>query len=349
METININGRQVGSEQRIYIIAEISANHNHDIQEAIDLIRIAKESGADAVKIQTYTADTMTINCTNEYFQIGKGTIWEGKNLYELYGEAYTPWDWTPRLVEEAQKVGITLFSSPFDSTSVDFLENLNMPVYKIASFELVDHPLIARVARTGKPVIMSTGMGTLLEIAEAVEELEANGCHQYALLKCTSSYPAPAKEANLARIAHMAEAFQCPVGLSDHTMGSTVPAVAVGLGACIIEKHFTKSRLVPGPDSEFSLEPDEFEAMVDAVRIAEQAVGQVTYQLTEKEQNSRVFRKSIFVVKDIEVGEELTSKNTRIIRPGYGMVPKHFNQVMGRKAKVRIKRGTPLEWMMVS
>ena len=345
----SIEGKQIGNSCQAYIIAEISANHNHSIQEAIDLIHIAKNCGADAVKIQTYTADTITIDCDNEYFQIGKGSLWEGKNLYKLYKEASMPWDWTPRLIQEANKVGITLFSSPFDSTSVDFLENLDMPAYKIASFELVDHPLIAHVAKTGKPVIMSTGMGSLREIAEAVEVLEDNGCKNYALLKCTSSYPAPADEANLARIPHMAEAFQCPVGLSDHTMGATVPAVAVGLGACIIEKHFTKSREVPGPDSEFSMEPHEFKAMVDAVRIAEQAVGTVTYKLTEKEKSSRVFRKSIFVVENIEAGEVFTSQNIRVIRPGYGMEPKYLDQVIGKTAKAKIKKGSPLNRKLIT
>ena len=349
MNSISIDGRLIGTGQPTYVIAEISANHNHDIQEAIDLIHIAKECGADAVKIQTYTPDTMTIDCDNEHFQIGKGTIWEGKNLYELYGEAYMPWEWTPRLIEEAKKVGITIFSSPFDTTAVDFLEELDMPAYKIASFELVDHPLIARVAKTGKPVIMSTGMGTLREISEAVEVLESNGCSQYALLKCTSSYPAPVEEANLARIKHMAEAFQVPVGLSDHTMGSIVPAVAVGLGAGIIEKHFTKSRDIEGPDSTFSMEPAEFKEMVGAVHMAEKAVGKVTYELTEKEKNSRAFRKSIFVVEEVETGDVLTHENIRIIRPGGGMEPKYFEQILGRTVIGRIKRGTPLSWDLIS
>ena len=343
--SITIDSHAIGHSEPCYVIAEISANHHHDIQEAIDLIHIAKDSGADAVKIQTYTPETLTIDCQNEYFQIGKGTIWEGKNLYQLYAEAYMPWDWTPRLIEESKKIGITLFSSPFDSTSVDFLENLDMPAYKIASFELVDHPLIARVAKTGKPVIMSTGMGTLEEIEEAVEVLKTNGCSEYALLKCTSSYPAPANEANLARIADMAERFQCPVGLSDHTMGASVPTVAVGLGACIVEKHFTKSRAIPGPDSGFSMEPDEFKKMVQSVRIAEQAVGEITYELTDKEKNSRIFRKSIFVVENIKAGETLSPKNTRVIRPGYGMEPKYIDQVMGKTAKTNIEKGSPLTW----
>ena len=345
MKPISINGKHIGCGNPTFIIAEISANHNQDIQEAIDLIHIAKQCGADAVKIQTYTPGTMTIDCDNKYFQIGKGTIWEGKNLYELYGEAYTPWDWTPRLIEEANKIGITLFPTPFDSSSVDFLEDLNMPAYKIASFELVDHQLIARVAQTGKPVIMSTGMGTLEEIAEAVEVLEANGCSEYALLKCTSSYPAPVEEANLVRMQHMAETFRVPIGLSDHTMGSAVAVTAVALGACIIEKHFTKSRDVVGPDSSFSMEPCEFKQMVEAVRVAEKAVGEVTYELTEKEKNSRVFRRSLFVVEPIAAGEELTRENIRVIRPGYGLAPKFLEDVLGRTAKQDIPRGTPLCW----
>jgi len=349
MKPISINGKHIGCGNPTFIIAEISANHNQDIQEAIDLIHIAKQCGADAVKIQTYTPGTMTIDCDNKYFQIGKGTIWEGKNLYELYGEACTPWDWTPGLMEEANKIGITLFSTPFDSSSVDFLEDLNMPAYKIASFELVDHQLIARVAQTGKPVIMSTGMGTLEEIAEAVEVLEANGCSEYALLKCTSSYPAPVEEANLVRMQHMAETFRVPIGLSDHTMGSAVAVTAVALGACIIEKHFTKSRDVVGPDSSFSMEPCEFKQMVEAVRVAEKAVGEVTYELTEKEKNSRVFRRSLFVVEDIKAGDLITEGNIRVIRPGYGLAPKFLDEVLGRIASQDIPRGTPLKLELLS
>jgi len=349
MSCLSINNRIISNNQPCYIIAEVSANHHHEIQEAIDLIHIAKDCGADAVKIQTYTPDTLTIDCDNKHFKIGKGSIWEGQNLYQLYAEAFMPWEWTPRLIEEAKQADITLFSSPFDNTSVDFLGALNMPAYKIASFELVDHPLIARVAQTGKPVIMSTGMGTLREISEAVEVLLANGCDQYALLKCTSSYPALANEANLARIAHMAETFQVPIGLSDHTMGSTVPIAAVALGACIVEKHFTKSRSVAGPDSSFSMEPGEFKEMVQAIRIAEQAIGHVTYDLTEKEKSSRVFRKSIFVVKDIAAGEKLTTDNTRVIRPGYGMEPKLLDKVIGLTASQNLKRGTPLHWDSLS
>ena len=347
-QPIEIAGRLIGPGYPTYIIAEISANHNHDIKEAIDLINIASDCGADAVKIQTYTPDTMTIDCDNEHFRIGKGTVWEGKNLYELYGEAYTPWEWLPELQVAANKVGITLFSTPFDQTSVDFLEQHNVPAHKIASFELTDHALLRAVARTGKPVIMSTGMGTLTEITESVGVLQENGCKQFALLKCTSAYPASPEEANLARIKHMKEAFHVPVGLSDHTMGSTVSALAVSLGASIVEKHFTKSRAVEGPDSSFSLEPNELRELVEAVRVAEKAVGQVTYELTEKEKNSRVFRRSLFAVKDIKAGELLNSTNVRNIRPGYGLAPKHEVAVIGRKAKQAILRGTPLSWELI-
>ena len=347
-QPIEIAGRLIGPGHPTYVIAEISANHNHDINEAIDLINIAAECGADAVKIQTYTPDTMTINCDNEHFTIGKGTVWEGKNLYELYSEAYTPWEWLPELQVAAHQAGITLFSTPFDSTSVDFLEQHNVPAHKIASFELTDHSLLQAVARTGKPVIMSTGMGTLSEITESVEVLRENGCNQFALLKCTSAYPASPEEANLARIKHMEDAFNVPVGLSDHTMGNTVSALAVSLGACVVEKHFTKSRAVEGPDSSFSLEPDELRELVKAIRVAEKAVGRVTYELTEKENNSRVFRRSLFVVKDIKAGEVFSSTNVRIIRPGCGLAPKHEGVVLGRQAKQAILRGTPLSWELI-
>jgi pseudaminic acid synthase len=338
----------IGRGHPTYVIAEISANHNQDINEAIDLIKIAADCGADAVKIQTYTPETMTINCDNKYFTIGKGSPWEGRNLFELYGEAYTPWEWLPELQAAASDAGITLFSTPFDKTAVDFLEQHNVPAHKIASFELTDHPLLREVARTRKPVIMSTGMATLLEIAEAVDVLKANGCEQLALLKCTSSYPAPAEEANLARIPHMGDAFNAVVGLSDHTMGSLVPALAVGLGASIIEKHFTKSRDVKGPDSSFSLEPIELKSMVDAVRIAEKAIGRVTYDLTEKEVNSRAFRRSLFAVTDIKAGEAFSPANVRVIRPSDGLEPKHADLIFDRNAKQAIARGTPLSWGII-
>ncbi|MCP4848681.1 MAG: pseudaminic acid synthase [Verrucomicrobiaceae bacterium] len=342
---IEIAGQSIGGGHPAYVIAEISANHNQDIGEAKELIGIAKNCGADAVKLQTYTPDTLTIDCDNEWFQIGKGTLWEGKNLYQLYGEAYTPWEWHEALFAHAKEVGITLFSSPFDESAVEFLEGLDVPAYKIASFEMVHHPLIRKVAETGKPVIISTGMASLAEISEAVEVFRAAGGRELALLKCTSAYPAPAEEVNLRRIPHMAEAFGVPVGLSDHTMGSTVPAAAVALGACIIEKHFTRSRETPGPDSAFSLEPDEFKAMIDAVRMAEAAVGSVNYSLTDKEVASRVFRRSLFVVEDIEQGAVFTAQNVRIVRPGYGLAPKHIDKVLGKSASRNIARGAPLTW----
>jgi pseudaminic acid synthase len=260
-----------------YIIAEISANHNGSLETALEMVRIAKASGADAVKIQTYTADTLTLDCDNEYFRIKGGTLWDGQTLHALYQEAHTPWDWHHAIFAEAKKEGIDCFSTPFDETAVDFLEQFDPPCHKIASFELVHHPLLKKVAQTGRPVILSTGMATLREIAAAVEILRANGCGELALLKCTSSYPAPPEEANLARIPHMAAAFDCLAGLSDHTMGTAVPVAAVTLGAKIIEKHFCRSRSEPGPDSAFSLEPSEFKEMVESVRIAEKAVGRVT------------------------------------------------------------------------
>ena len=257
-----IGAKEIGKGSPVYIVAEISANHNQDFEQAVRLLHAAKEAGADAVKLQTYTPDTITIDCDNEYFRIGKGTLWEGKNLYQLYGEAYTPWEWQPKLKQIANELGLDLFSTPFDPTAVDFLEDMNVPVHKIASFEIVDLPLVRYIAQTGKPIIMSTGMATLAEIEEAVQTIWATGNTQLILLKCTSAYPAPPEEMNLRTIPHLAEAFGVPVGLSDHTLGIAVPVAAVALGACIVEKHFTLSRDVPGPDSAFSLEPHEFKAM---------------------------------------------------------------------------------------
>nr|HPM11837.1 pseudaminic acid synthase [Paludibacter sp.] len=322
---ISINNRSVGSSSPVYIIAELSANHNQDFEQAVQLIKSAKEAGADAIKLQTYTPDTITIDCDNEYFRIGKGTLWEGRNLYDLYKEAYTPWEWQPKLKQVANDLGMDLFSTPFDNTAVEFLEKMDVPAYKIASFELVDIPLIQRVAKTGKPIIMSTGMATLAEIDEAVQAAREAGCKELALLKCTSGYPADPAEMNLRTIPHMTEAFGLPVGLSDHTLGIAVPVAAIALGACIVEKHFTLSRSVPGPDSAFSLEPHEFKAMVEAIRITEKAMGVVNYAVTEKEAASRVFRRSLFVVKDMKAGETFTSENLRSIRPGYGLAPKYL------------------------
>lgn len=347
-QTFAINGRSIGPTHPTYIIAEMSANHNQQFDEAVKIIAAAKEAGADAVKLQTYTPDTITIDSDKPPFQIGKGTIWEGKNLYKLYGEAFTPWEWQPKLFEAAADLGLDCFSSPFDETAVSFLETLNPPAYKIASFENVDLPLIRRIAQTGKPIIMSTGMATLAEIDEAVQTTRTAGATDLALLKCTSAYPAPAEEMNLRTIPHMAEAFQVPVGLSDHTLGITVPVTAVALGACIIEKHFTLSRAVPGPDSAFSLEPEEFRAMVTAVRTAEKALGQVSYTITPREESSRVFRRSLFVVQDMKAGEPFTAENVRSIRPGYGLHTRYLGQIIGRFAAQNIERGTPLDWSLV-
>jgi pseudaminic acid synthase len=343
-----IGNRIIEENYPVYIIAELSANHNQDFDQAVQLIKAAKEAGADAIKLQTYTADTMTIDCDNKYFRIGKGTIWEGKNLYELYKEAYTPWDWQSKLKEIANDLGMDLFSTPFDETAVDFLEKMDVPAYKIASFELVDIPLIQYVAGTGKPIIISTGMATLAEIDEAVTAAREAGCKEIAILKCTSAYPADPAEMNLRTIPHLAETFGVPVGLSDHTLGFAVPVAAVVLGTCIIEKHFTLSRAIPGPDSAFSLEPHEFKAMVDAIRTAEKALGKVSYAVSEHEAASRVFRRSLFIVKDMNAGETFTTENVRSIRPGYGLHTRFKKDVIGRKASQQISRGAPLKWRLI-
>ncbi|MBW2660705.1 MAG: pseudaminic acid synthase [Deltaproteobacteria bacterium] len=346
-EHIVINKRQISKGKPSYIIAEMSANHNQDFNQAVRIIEAAKEAGADAVKLQTYTPDTITIDCDNDYFRI-KGTIWEGKNLYDLYGEVYTPWEWQPKLKEIANDLGMDLFSTPFDHTAVDFLEKMDVPVYKVASFELVDILLLRRIAQTGKPIIMSTGMATLSEIDEAVSVIREAGGSQLALLKCTSAYPAPHDEMNLRTISHLAEAFGVPTGLSDHTLGIAVPVAAVALGACIIEKHFTLSRDIPGPDSAFSLQPDEFKEMVDAIRTAEKALGKINYEITEKQKTSRVFRRSLFVVKDIKKGEKFTEQNVRSIRPGHGLHTRYWDYILRCWASKDIRQGTPIDWSMI-
>jgi pseudaminic acid synthase len=344
---IKINDRIIGIGHPAYIIAEMSANHHQDFNQAVKIIEAAKKAGTDAVKLQTYTPDTITIDCDNDYFRI-KGTIWEGKNLYELYGEAYTPWEWQPDLKKIANDLGMDLFSTPFDYTAVDFLEKMDVPVYKVASFELVDLTLLRKIAQTGKPIIMSTGMATLAEINEAVSAIREAGGNQLALLKCTSAYPAPPDEMNLRTIPHLSEAFDVPTGLSDHTLGIAVPVAAVVLGACIIEKHFTLSRKVSGPDSAFSLEPHEFKEMVDAIRTAEKALGEVSYEITEKQKESRAFRRSLFVVKNIKKGEEFTEENVRSIRPGLGLPPKYYDILLGKRVSRDVERGTAISWKLV-
>lgn len=345
---IHIAGRAIGPNHPVYIIAEMSANHGQNYAEAVRIIQAMKEAGADAVKIQTYTPDTITINSRRPEFIVGKGTLWAGRNLYELYGEAYTPWEWQPGLKVEAEKLGMHFFSTPFDPTAVDFLEGMHVPAHKIASFELVDIPLIQKVARTGKPIIMSTGMGSLAEIEEALAAIRNEGHHQIALLKCTSAYPAVPEEMNLNTIPDLARRFGVTVGLSDHTMGITAPVAAVALGARIIEKHFTLDRSKPGPDNAFSLEPAEFRAMVEAVRIAEKALGRVCYEISEKEESSRVFRRSLYVVANVKAGEVFNEANVRSIRPANGLPPRMYDQVLGKKARVDIAQGTPLESAMI-
>jgi len=349
VKVIKIGDHFIGQGYPAYIVAEISANHGQQYDGAVQLIKAAKEAGADAVKLQTYTADTMTIQSDAPEFRIKGGTLWDGKTLYDLYNEACMPWEWQPKLKNIADGLGMDFFCTRFDRTSVDFLQGLGVAAYKVASFEIVDLPLIEYVAGMGKPVIISTGMATLAEIKEAVKAAQRAGGKSLALLKCTSAYPAPPEEMNLLTIADMAKKFGLPVGLSDHTLGISVPVAAVSLGACIIEKHFTLSRSTPGPDSAFSLEPAEFKNMVDAIRTAEKALGKVSYEVSGQEQKSRVFRRSLFVVKDMTAGEVFTSENVRSIRPGQGLHPRYLKDVLGRRAACNIKRGTPLSRELVS
>ena len=328
--------------ERVFIIAELSANHNGSLENALETIRAAKRAGADAIKLQTYTPDTITIDCAKDDFKI-KGTIWDGKKLYDLYKEAYTPWEWHKELFDVAKDEGLICFSSPFDKTAVDLLEDLEAPAYKIASFEITDIPLIEYVASKGKPVIISTGISGLEDIELALDACRRMGNEQIILLKCTSSYPAPIEEANLAMIPDLAKRFRVIAGLSDHTLGITVPVAATVLGARVIEKHFILDRSIGGPDASFSLDETEFTAMVKAVREAEVAVGKVDYTITEKMKKSREFSRSLYVVKDIKAGEILTEQNIRSIRPGFGLHPKHYKEMLGKRAKVDLERGTAL------
>ena len=344
---MKIGEREIGKGNPAYIIAEMSANHAGDISRAKEIIHAAKEAGADCIKIQTYTPDTITIDCDLSYFHISDGT-WNGENLYQLYKKAYTPWEWQKELLEEAKKTGIDFFSTPFDNTAVDFLEEIGIEFYKIASFELVDIPLIEYVASKGKPMIMSTGMATLAEIDEAVNAVRNQGNNKLALLRCASAYPAITDEMNLRTMQNMGETFGVPCGLSDHSMGSIGAVTAVALGASIIEKHFCIDRSIENPDSSFSMNPTEFKQMVCDIRQAEKAIGRVQYGSTEQEKSSQIFRRSIFCVKDIKKGEKLTQENVRIIRPGYGLAPKYYKDVLGQVALKNIERGTPLEMEMI-
>ena len=344
---MKIDSFEIGKD-KTFIIAELSANHGHDIDIAKKTMYAAKESGADAIKLQTYTADTITIKSDKSYFRLDNGSIWDGKLLYDLYTEAYTPWEWHNELFKYANSLGLICFSSPFDFTAVDFLENLNAPAYKIASFEITDIPLIKYVASKGKPIIISTGLATFQDIQDAIDVCKLEGNNQVVLLQCTSEYPAKIEDANLVTMQNMKETFGVEVGLSDHTLGITAPIVSVALGAKVIEKHFILDKSIGGPDASFSLEPHEFKAMVDAVREAEQALGRVDYQLNEKKVKNREFARSLFVVKDIQAGEVFTTDHVRSIRPGHGLAPKHIDSILGKVARKDIERGTPMSWNLI-
>ena len=343
-----IGRNEIGGGKPVYVVAELSANHNQSFDRALGIVQAAKAAGADAIKLQTYTPDTITVRSDRECFRIKGGTLWDGRTLHELYGEASTPWEWHPRLQKVAADLGLDFFSSPFDESAVDFLEMLKVPAYKIASPEIVDLPLIEKAARTRKPLIMSTGMATREEIQEAVEAARGAGAKEIALLKCTSAYPSPPDDMNLRAIPELAESFGLPVGLSDHSTGIAVPVAAVALGACIIEKHLTLSRSDPGPDSAFSLEPEEFRAMVDAARVAEKALGRAEIGPVGKEEASRAFRRSLFVVEDMRSGDVFTGSNVRSIRPADGLHTRHLHEVLGRRCACDLERGTPLSWELV-
>lgn len=341
---ISIAGRKIGLDYAPYIIAELSANHNGELETALRIIEEAKKSGADAVKLQTYTADTITLNSDADEFRI-KGGLWDGRTLYDLYQEAHMPWDWHKPLFDHARKLGITIFSSPFDNTAVDLLEDLNAPAYKIASFEAVDLPLIKYVATTGKPMIISTGMADAEEIAEAIEAAREGGCKELAILHCVSGYPAPAADYNLRTITDMVKRFGLVTGLSDHTLDNTTAITSVALGASIIEKHFTLDRSGGGPDDSFSLEPAELTALCRDSKTAWQALGSVNYGRKSSEQGSAQFRRSLYFVKDMKAGDVITEDAVRSVRPGFGLAPKYFDEIVGRKLKVSVTHGTPTSW----
>ena len=345
---IKIGNRFVGGDAPTFIVAEVSANHLQDFERAKAIIKAAADAGADAVKLQTYTADTITLDCDNDYFQITQGTIWDGTTLHKLYQEAYTPWEWQPELLKYANELGMECFSSPFDHTAVDFMEEMNMPAYKIASFEINDIPLIRKIAKLGKPVIFATGIAYLEDIERALAVCKEEGNEQVVLLKCTSQYPSPYEAMNLKVIPNMAEVFDCITGLSDHSMGCTVAVASVALGAKMVEKHLTLSRADGGPDAEFSMEPAEFKQMVDEIRIVEKALGKVTYELTKQQVRSREDGRSLFVVKDVKEGEVFTDENVRSIRPNFGLHTMHYDAVIGKKAKADIAKGTPLAWNLI-
>lgn len=343
---VKIGARSIGPGHPVYIVAELSANHRQNYEEAVHLIHAAKEAGADAVKLQTYTPDTMTIDCDGELFRHGKGSLWEGRSLYELYNIAYMPWEWQPKLKALADDLEIDLFSSAYDRTSVEFLADvLDVPAIKISSFEIIDLPLIRIAAATGKPLIISTGMSTMPEIEEAVSIARESGCRELILLKCTSAYPSPAEEMHLRTIPDLSRAFNLPCGLSDHSRDPAVPVSGAVLGACLIEKHFTISRNNGSADSGFSMEPMEFKEMVRDIRRVEKIVGKVRYRVSASEKDNMKFRRSLYIVRDITIGETITQDHIRSIRPGGGLHPRHLDSVIGMKAKMNIRKGTPLSW----
>ncbi|MHA6247649.1 pseudaminic acid synthase [Pontibacter sp. CAU 1760] len=346
IQEICIAGRRIGPEHRPFIIAEMSGNHNHSLERALAIVDAAAAAGADAIKLQTYTADTMTL--PGAFTIEDENSLWKGRELYDLYQEAYTPWEWHKPIFDRAKAQGILAFSSPFDETAVDFLEELGAPAYKIASFENTDHPLIRKVAATGKPVIISTGAATVSELDEAVRVLREAGCEQFVMLKCTSTYPSTPQNTNLVTIPHMRELFGVQVGLSDHTMGVGAAVAAVALGATVIEKHFTLSRADGGVDSAFSLEPAELQSLVVETERAWHALGHVQYGVQRAEEKSRLFKRSVYAAKDIQAGDTLTKENIRVIRPGLGLAPKHYEELLGKPAKQDIKAGTPLNWDLV-
>jgi len=344
----SINSIGVGGDNRCFIIAEMSANHNQDFDLAVKTIHAVKESGADAIKFQTYTADTITLNCKNNFFKIKTGGNWDGKTLYELYSEAYTPWEWQPQLKAIAEELGLVCFSSPFDKTAVDFLEEIHVPAYKIASPEITDIPLIEYIASKGKPIIISTGIATLSEIEDAINACRKNGNDNIVILKCTTAYPAPYSEINLKTIPDIEKRFNVISGLSDHTEGFSVSVAAVALGAKVIEKHFILDRKLGGSDAFFSMEPNEFKEMVTSIRQVEEAIGKVSYDLTDKMLKSRNHRRSLFVIKDINKGDIITSENVRSIRPGYGLPPKFLQDILGKRAIIGVKRGMPFHMKFI-
>jgi pseudaminic acid synthase len=346
---IIIQGREIGFKSPPYIIAEMSGNHNQSLERALEIVAAVAKSGAHALKLQTYTPDTMTIDLDEREFHISDpNSLWAGTSLYKLYGQAYTPWEWHKPIFDRAHELGIIAFSTPFDDTSVDFLENLDVPCYKIASFENTDLPLIRRVSATGKPLIISTGMATVAELDETVRAAREAGCKDLILLKCTSTYPASAENTNILTIPHMRSLFDCEVGLSDHTMGAGASVASVALGATVIEKHFTLSRADGGVDSTFSMEPAEMTQLVLETERAWQSLGQVSYGPSESEMKSLVFRRSLYVTKDVKGGDILTPENMRCIRPGFGLPPKYYDKLLGRRVKQDVKKGTPLTWDLI-